>query len=244
MTETLKPPRHVAIIMDGNGRWATARGLPRTMGHRQGAEAARRVTDAAAELGIEYLTLFGFSSENWGRPADEVKELMRLLRMYLRSETAELHRNNVCLKVIGDRSAFEKDIIELIENAEHLTAANTGLTVVMAMNYGGRNDILQAASRWAQDCAAKGIEPDFNSAEEFMPSFLYTSGMPDPDIVMRTSGEQRISNFLLWQCAYSEFIYTATHWPDFAKADLEAAIAEFHSRDRRFGKIKTVTGEK
>ena len=137
-----------------------------------------------------------------------------------------------------DRSQFEKDIIELIENAEQLTAANTGLTVVMAMNYGGRNDILQAASRWAQDCAAKGIAPTFDAAEEFMPSFLYTNGMPDPDILIRTSGEQRISNFLLWQCAYSEFVFTQTRWPDFAKADLEAAIAEFHSRDRRFGKIK------
>jgi undecaprenyl diphosphate synthase len=237
-TETRKPPRHVAIIMDGNGRWAEARGLPRTMGHKQGAEAARRVTTAAAELGIEYLTLFGFSSENWGRPEEEVRELMRLLRMYLRSETAELHRNNICLRVIGDRASFEKDIVELIENAEQLTANNTGLTVVMAMNYGGRNDILQAASRWARHCAEKGITPDFDSAEEYLPSFLYTHGMPDPDILIRTSGEQRVSNFLLWQCAYSEFVFTPARWPDFSKADLEAAIAEFHSRDRRFGKIK------
>jgi undecaprenyl diphosphate synthase len=224
--------------MDGNGRWAQARGLPRAMGHRQGAEAARRITKAAEELGVEYLTLFGFSSENWSRPAEEIGELMRLLRMYLRSETAELHSNNIRLRVIGDRAALEKDIVELIENAEKLTADNDAMTVVIALNYGGRNDILRAASNWAQDCAARGATPDFGAAEEFFPSFLQTAGIPDPDILVRTSGEMRVSNFLLWQCAYSEMIFTPVLWPDFSRAELEAAIREFQGRDRRFGGLR------
>ncbi|MFN3827570.1 MAG: isoprenyl transferase [Micavibrio sp.] len=230
--------RHIAIIMDGNGRWAQARGLPRTMGHKQGVEAVKRTVKAAAELGVRYLTLFGFSSENWSRPAEEVSELMRLLRVYLRSETAELHRNNICLKVIGDRSAFDREIVELIENAENLTKDNDGITVLMALNYGGRFDILNAAVGYAQMCAEKGIEASMNSAEEFFPSFLQTSGLPDPDILIRTSGEQRISNFLLWQCAYAEMVYTKTLWPDFSSADLESALADFNARDRRFGGVK------
>ena len=237
-----KAPRHIAIIMDGNGRWAQARSLPRTMGHRQGAEALKKVARAAAELGVEYLTLFGFSSENWSRPADEISELMRLLRMYLRSETAELHRNNIRLRVIGNRTQLEKDIVELIENAEKLTAQNSGLTVVIALNYGGRNDILEAASRFATHCAEKGIAPNFEAAEEHFESFLTTAGIPDPDLLIRTSGEQRVSNFLLWQCAYSEMVFTPVLWPDFGKADLEVAIKEFQSRDRRFGAVKNAAG--
>lgn len=232
-------PRHVAVIMDGNGRWARARSLPRTMGHRQGVEAVKRAVEAAAEIGIDYLTLFGFSSENWNRPADEVQDLMRLLRMYLRAETAELHRNNIRIRMIGDRSALADDIIELIENAEDLTAKNDRITVVIALNYGGRNDILRAASDWAQDCVQKGIAPDMNAAEEYFPSFLSMADVPEPDILIRTSGEQRISNFLLWQCAYSEFIFTDILWPDFSKQDLEAAVLEYGNRDRRFGEIKT-----
>ena len=231
-------PQHVAIIMDGNGRWAQARGLPRTMGHRQGVEAVKRVVEAAADLGVKYLTLFGFSSENWSRPAEEVGELMRLLRMYLRTETAELHRNNIRLRVIGDRSAFDKEIVELIENAERLTGNNTAITVMMALNYGGRNEILHAAARYAAECQTRGIAPSFESAEEFLPTFLQTAGVPDPEIMIRTSGEQRISNFLLWQCAYAEMVFTPTLWPDFSRADLESAIADFGKRDRRFGGIK------
>ncbi|MCB1532392.1 MAG: isoprenyl transferase [Alphaproteobacteria bacterium] len=229
-------PKHVAIIMDGNGRWANKRGLPRTAGHKQGAESVRRIVRAAAELGIEYLTLFGFSSENWKRPDGEVQELMKLLRYYLRAETAELHKSGVCMKVIGDRSAFDADIVQLIENAEELTKDNTQITVLIALNYGGRHDILQAA----QNLAAQGDAAEL-SAEELEQRFcanLMTSAYPDPDVLIRTSGEQRISNFLLWQCAYTELIFTPTLWPDFDKKDLEWALAEYAARDRRFGALK------
>ncbi|MCB9991427.1 MAG: isoprenyl transferase [Rhodospirillales bacterium] len=236
-------PKHIAIIMDGNGRWAQARGLPRTMGHKQGVEAVKRAVRSAGELGVEYLTLFGFSSENWNRPAEEVGELMRLLRMYLRSETAELHRNNIRLRVVGNRTQLAPDIVELIENAEALTADNTKITVVIALNYGGRNDILEAASAWAMDCAAKGRVPDFADAEEHLPSYLMTDGIPDPDILIRTSGEMRISNFLLWQSAYAELIFSPVLWPDFQKEDMEAAISEYSQRDRRFGAVKTAGGD-
>jgi undecaprenyl diphosphate synthase len=225
--------------MDGNGRWAQARGLPRTMGHKAGADAAKRAVQAAAELGVECLTLFGFSSENWNRPVEEVRELMRILRMYLRAETAELHRNNIRLRVVGNRAQLEPDIVELIDNAERLTAGNTKITVTIALNYGGRNDILQAAARWAQMCAEKGIAPTVEAADEYFTQFLLTDGLPDPDIVIRTSGEQRISNFLLWQSAYAEMVFTPTLWPDFTRADLEAAIREYASRDRRFGAVGT-----
>lgn len=231
-------PAHIAIIMDGNGRWAKQRNLPRTMGHRQGVEAVKRIVRAAGELGVPYLTLFGFSSENWNRPAEEISELMRLLRIYLRSETAELHRNNICLRVIGDRSPLGDEVVELIENAEALTKDNTKITVTIALNYGGRQDILQAASNWAQMCADKGVTPDMDAAEEFFPGFLMTNGLPEPDILIRTSGEKRISNFLLWQCAYSEYIFTPVLWPDFKKENLELAISEYKTRDRRFGALK------
>jgi undecaprenyl diphosphate synthase len=228
-------PAHIAIIMDGNGRWANARGLPRTAGHQRGVEAVKRVVKDAGELGVKYLTLFGFSTENWSRPADEVKELMRLLRMYLRAETAQLHSNNICLKVIGNRAELEPDIVALIEQAEDLTRGNTAITVVIALNYGGRHDILNAAARMAATMQEQGVAPTLGNVEEFFPQFLSTAGIPDPDILIRTSGEQRISNFLLWQCAYSELIYTSTLWPDFSKGDLESAIAEFQGRSRRFG---------
>jgi undecaprenyl diphosphate synthase len=222
-------PQHIAIIMDGNGRWAQARGLPRVAGHKQGAETVRRVVKAAGEIGVPYITLFGFSSENWSRPEGEIKELMKLLRYYLRSETAELHRNNVCLRVIGDRSAFEADIVELIENAEALTSGNDGLTVIIALNYGGRHDILQAARAAAH---AAEDEMDFEMAFR---NALMTKDFPDPDLLIRTSGEQRISNFLLWQCAYAEFYFTETLWPDFGEAELRNAIDVYGKRDRRFG---------
>lgn len=229
-------PTHVAIIMDGNGRWAAGRNLPRTAGHRQGAEAARKVTKAAAELGIRYLTLFGFSSENWSRPEGEIRDLMNLLRYYLRAETAELHKNGARLRVIGDRSAFDADIVRLIENAEALTENNAGITVVIALNYGGRNDILSAVQRLHN--AHLGQRLDMETIAAQFPGFLMTAGIPDPDLMIRTSGEQRISNFLLWQCAYAEFVFTQTLWPDFSKEDLRAALEEYAGRDRRFGALK------
>lgn len=232
-------PVHIAIIMDGNGRWAQSRGLPRTMGHRRGVEAVKRTVRAAGEMGVQYLTLFGFSSENWSRPAEEVQDLMRLLRMYLRAETADLHRNNIRLKVIGDRDALADDIAELIENAESLTAENDKITVIIALNYGGRNDILRAASAWAKMCAEKGIEPDMAAAEEYFPLHLSTGNIPDPDILIRSSGEQRVSNFLLWQCAYAEMFFTDVLWPDFGATDLKEAVAEYNKRDRRFGAIRS-----
>ena len=235
-----KMPQHIAIIMDGNGRWANARGLPRTAGHHQGVEACKRTIKAAVELDVKFITLFGFSSENWARPADEIKELMRLLRMFLRSETAGLHGNNIRLRVIGSRKEFSSDIIELIENAENLTKGNDGLHLTIALNYGGRNEILQAAADFAKDMAKKGIVPSFETAEEFFPHYLMTSDIPDPDILIRTSGEQRISNFLLWQCAYTEFVFTQTLWPDFNKDTLEQAVLEFQKRERRFGALKSL----
>lgn len=232
-------PAHIAIIMDGNGRWAQARGLPRTAGHHQGVEACKRITRAAGDMGIQYLTLFAFSTENWSRPADEIGELMRLLRIYLRSETADLHKNNVRLRVIGSRKELKDDILELIENAETLTRHNDGLNLVIALNYGGRQEILQAAADFAHQCIVEGREASYETAEEFFTGHMMTAGIPDPDILIRTSGEQRISNFLLWQCAYTEFVYTDTLWPDFSKTDLEAAILDFQSRDRRFGAVES-----
>ncbi len=230
-------PKHIAIIMDGNGRWARARGLPRTAGHHQGIEACKRTVREAGDMGIQYITLFGFSSENWSRPAEEIGELMRLLRMYLRSETADLHANGVRLRVIGSRKELSDDIVQLIANAEDLTKDNTKLNLTIALNYGGRNEILQAAADYARHAIDNGITPDFKTAEEYFPGFMMTAGLPDPDILIRTSGEQRISNFLLWQCAYTEFIFTGTLWPDFGRADLEAAVKEFAGRDRRFGAV-------
>lgn len=233
-----KTPTHVAVIMDGNGRWATKRGLPRTAGHKQGSEAARRTVKAASDLGIRYLTLFGFSSENWSRPEGEIKELMHLLRYYLRAETADMHKNNIRMRVIGDRSAFASDIVELIDNAEALTSNNTGLTVIIALNYGGRHDILQAARKAALQ------HPHANEAEFAMhfETNLMTAGIPDPDLLIRTSGEQRISNFLLWQCAYAEFVFSDILWPDFGREELEKALVAYAGRDRRFGAVRTREG--
>ena len=230
------PPRlqHVAIIMDGNGRWATARGLPRTVGHRKGVEAVKRAGEAAKELGIPYLTLFGFSSENWGRPESEVQELMHLLRLYLRSETAELHRNGIRLRVVGDRLRLAPEIVAMIENAEALTERNEELNLTVALSYGGRQEIVHAARRVAKDVKRGAIDPDAID-ESYFAGQLLTADIPDPDLMIRTSGEQRISNFLLWQAAYSEFVFLDTLWPDFSKADLENAVREFTRRDRRYG---------
>ena len=234
MTSAQNIPQHVAIIMDGNGRWATARGLSRTEGHRKGAEAARHVVTSAGELGIPYLTLFAFSSENWNRPADEVSDLMSLLRYYLKKETAELHKNGARIRVIGDRAALPLDIVKLIENAESLTRDNAKITVVLALNYGGRQDIVFAAKELARQ--VKAGETDIARIDENSFSrHMMTGDIPDPDLMIRTSGESRISNFLLWQMAYAELYFTDTLWPDFSKKDLEQAIAFFSSRDRRYG---------
>jgi undecaprenyl diphosphate synthase len=227
-------PRHVAIIMDGNGRWARARGLPRIAGHRQGGEAVRRTVAAASELGIPYLTLYGFSSENWSRPAREIDDLMGLLRHYLEREIAALHENGIRLRVIGDRQRFAADIRDMIEKAERMTRENRGINVTVALSYGGRAEIV-AAVRAIAAAAAEGELSPAAIGEETVARHLYTAGIPDPDLLVRTSGEQRISNFLLWQCAYAEFVFTRTLWPDFAKADLLGAIEEYSGRERRYG---------
>ncbi len=227
-------PVHVAIIMDGNGRWAKQRNLPRTVGHKNGAEAVRRTVRAAGELGIAYLTLFGFSSENWSRPEREIEDLMGLLRLYLRSETAELHKNNVRIRIIGDRSRLARDIVQLIEQAEKTTAGNTGLTAVLALSYGGRQDIAQAAQALAREAAAGRIDPEAIDEAMFR-RYLATADIPDPALLIRTSGEQRISNFLIWQLAYSEFVFQDVLWPDFDGRNLAEAVEEFRRRDRRYG---------
>jgi undecaprenyl diphosphate synthase len=229
-----EPPKHVAIIMDGNGRWAVSRGLPRTAGHHRGAEAVRRSVIGAAELGISYLTLFGFSSENWKRPPTEVDDLMGLLRLYLRSEIAEFHRNGVRLRVIGDRERLSPDLVSMIVGAEEVTGANRRLQLTVALSYGGRSEIARAARVIAERAKAGEIDPS-TIDEQLFEQHLLTAGMPDPDLVIRTSGEKRLSNFLLWQTAYSELVFIDKLWPDFTKQDLEDAIREFRSRDRRYG---------
>jgi undecaprenyl diphosphate synthase len=229
-------PRHVAIIMDGNGRWAKARGLPRIAGHRRGTDAVRQVVKGAAELGIRYLTLYGFSSENWKRPLAEVDDLMGLLRRFLQSEIAELDKAGVRLRVIGERSRLSPDIVRLIGDAEDLTRRHDQLTLTLAISYGGRQEIVAAARRLASESAAGGIDPESIDEDRFADCLL-TADMPDPDLVIRTSGEQRISNFLLWQSAYSELVFTDKLWPDFSVGDLAEAIREYQRRDRRYGAL-------
>jgi undecaprenyl diphosphate synthase len=227
-------PRHIAIIMDGNGRWAKARGLPRIAGHRSGAEAVRRTVTAAGELGIPYLTLFGFSSENWKRPSAEVQDLMVLLRHYLRGEIAELRRNGVRLKVIGQLTRLAPDIVGMIARAETLTRENSQITLTIALSYGGRAEIVAAVQAIAAEVAQGSLAAE-DVDEDCLARHLITADIPDPDLLIRTSGEQRISNFLLWQCAYSELVFTKTLWPDFSKNDLEQAIDDYCGRERRYG---------
>ncbi|MGF7206967.1 undecaprenyl diphosphate synthase [Skermanella aerolata] len=224
--------------MDGNGRWAKARGLPRTAGHRKGVEAVRRTVEAARELGVPYLTMFGFSSENWRRPEGEVFDLMQLLRFYLRSEIAELHKNGVRLRVIGDRTKLSGDIVTMIEKAEELTRNNKELNLIIALSYGARQEIVEATRQMVRDALEGRLSPDEISEESFSARLL-TRDVPDPDLLVRTSGEQRISNFLLWQSAYTELVFVDTLWPDFTKRDLEDAIREFNQRDRRYGAVGT-----
>jgi undecaprenyl diphosphate synthase len=232
-------PRHVAIIMDGNGRWASARSLPRVEGHRRGVEALRRTVRAAADLGIEYVTIFSFSSENWSRPLSEINDLFGLLRRFIGNDLAELHRDGVRVRVIGEREGLAEDIRSLLKEAEELTRDNTRMTLVVAFNYGARAEIARAARRLAQEVAAGTRDPSSITAEAISQS-LDAPDIPDPDLVIRTSGEQRLSNFLLWQSAYSEFVFVPMHWPDFDRAALESAVAEFRGRERRFGGLAAV----
>jgi undecaprenyl diphosphate synthase len=227
-------PEHIAIIMDGNGRWAMAHGLPRVIGHQRGADAVKRTVKASIALGIKYLTLFGFSSENWKRPASEITDLMGLLRFYLQKEISELNKEGIRLQVIGDRVRLEDDIVTLIEKAETLTSGNTRLTLTIALSYGGRAEITNAARRLAED-VKNGILAVEEIDEAAVNVRLYTSDMPDPDLLIRTSGELRISNFMLWQLAYSELVFTDVFWPDFTEEDLENSVLEFHNRNRRYG---------
>jgi undecaprenyl diphosphate synthase len=226
--------RHLAIIMDGNGRWAKAKRLPRIAGHREGVQAVRRVVEAAPGLGLDVLTLYAFSSENWKRPADEVSDLMGLLRHYVSHELDTLHKNGVRLDFIGDWRALKPDLVRLLEAARERTRANTGLRLIMALNYGGQGEIVRAARTLAQEAAAGTLDPD-TITPELLEGRLDTAGLPPPDAVLRTSGELRLSNFLLWQSAYAEYLVTDTLWPDFDGAALERALDEFARRERRFG---------
>jgi undecaprenyl diphosphate synthase len=227
-------PRHVAIIMDGNGRWAARRGLPRVEGHRRGVDAVRRAVRSAIELGLDYLTIYSFSSENWRRPAQEVSDLMGLLKRFVRHDLADLHAHNVRVRIIGDRQTLGPDIRSILEEAEGITRGNTGLTLVVAFNYGGRQEIARAIRKLAEQVKAGLLDPaaiDMAAIERE----LDTDGIPDPDLVIRTSGEQRTSNFLTWQTAYSEFVFIPDFWPDFDDGRFRAAIDEYLRRDRRFG---------
>ncbi len=236
--ETASIPRHVAIVMDGNGRWATSRKLPRVAGHKRGVDAVREAVTACAELGVEYLTLFAFSSENWRRPQDEVSTLMQLFILALEREVGKLHNNGIRLRVVGALEAFEPRIQELVRRAEERTQDNKGLTLTIAANYGGRWDILQAARKLAAARVAQGgaaaLETSF--AEEDLAPYLSMAYAPEPDLFIRTGGDQRISNFLLWQLAYTELYFTEEFWPDFNANTLKRAVAEFQQRERRFGR--------
>ena len=227
-------PRHVGVIMDGNGRWAQARGLPRYEGHRRGVEAVRRTVRAAIEIGVSYLTIYSFSTENWSRPPDEVSLLMGLLKRFIRNDLAELHANDVRVRIIGGRDGIAPDIAALLVEAEELTHRNRGLTLVVAFNYGGRQEIVEAARALAAQAAAGVLDPKSISPEFFARS-LSTCDIPDPDLIIRTSGEQRLSNFLLWQAAYAEFVFLPLHWPDFDRAAFDQALDEFYTRERRYG---------
>ena len=229
-------PRHVGIIMDGNGRWAHAHGLPRGEGHRRGVEALRRAVRFAANRGILFLTLFSFSSENWSRPDEEIEGLFNLVRIFIRNDLAELNRNGVRVRVIGERRTLPADIRSLIEEAEELTLGNRGLQLIVAFNYGARDEIVRAVRRLADRVASGQLAPDAIDQAVFEQA-LDTLGIPDPDLIIRTSGEQRISNFLLWQAAYAEFIFPQVLWPDFGDDEFESALSEFASRERRYGGI-------
>ncbi len=229
-----KLPRHVAVIMDGNRRWARARFLPRVLGHHAGLKAVRGVVSAAWEIGLPYLTLYSFSSENWQREAQEVSDLMGLLRRYVREDLADLHRRNVRLRFIGARDRVAPDIVAMLDEATRLTSANTALNLTIAFNYSGQDEIAAAAAAIARDAAAGRIRPE-DVDRTTVERYLQTSGMPDPDLIIRTSGEKRLSNFMIWQAAYAEFVFTDTLWPEFTKTSLLDALDEYARRERRYG---------
>jgi undecaprenyl diphosphate synthase len=237
MEENRNVPAHVAIILDGNGRWAKAKGLPRNAGHLQGAKAVEDILYDAKDMGIKYLTVYAFSTENWSRPEAEVSALMMLLRNYLKTSIKKSMKNNVRCRVIGDRSLLAKDIIEAIENLEKTTAGNTGLTFTIAINYGSRDEIRRSFIKLADKVKAGELEPG-EITEDMIASNLDTEYMPDPDLLIRTCNEQRVSNFLLWQLAYTEFYFTPVAWPDFNKAELEKAVEAYGNRNRKFGGLK------
>ncbi len=227
-------PRHIAIIMDGNGRWAKQRNRPRTFGHSEGVEALRRTVEAAGELGVTYLTVFGFSTENWRRPAEEVNALFDLLRLYVARDLERLVKEGVRVRVIGERIGLQDDIADIIENAEARTRANDKQHLTIAFNYGGQDEIARAARRLAQDVAHRKLHPSEVTASRFE-SYLDTAGLPPPDLLIRTSGETRLSNFMLWQAAYAELVFLDVLWPDFDRAALASAIEIYNRRERRFG---------
>ena len=237
MTEEKRVPAHVAIILDGNGRWAKAKGMPRNYGHLQGAKAVEDILVDARDLGIKYLTVYAFSTENWNRPEKEVSALMTLLQNYLKTSIKKSMKNNVRCRVIGEKSRLSADIQKAIKDLEETTAGNTGLTFTIAINYGSRDEITRAVRKVAEKCVAGQLLPDAIT-EASIEQELDTAFLPDPDLLIRTCGEQRISNFLLWQCAYTEFYYTDIAWPDFNKAELEKAIAAYGRRDRKYGGLE------
>ena len=228
-------PRHIAIILDGNGRWAKKRGLPRTAGHAAGSENFRKIATYCKNIGVEYLTVYAFSTENWKRPEEEVKTIMKLLDRYLKEAISTMERDKIKMKVLGDVSGLSPQLQELVEETNRISQKYEGFQANICLNYGGRAEIVEAARRYAEDLAA-GRAGELN--EESFSSYMYSAGIPDPDLLIRPGGEKRISNFLLWQCAYSEFYFTDVLWPDFTTEELDKAIAEFKSRDRRYGGVK------
>ena len=236
MNEELKVPKHVAIILDGNGRWAKAKGMPRNYGHVQGAKTVEDMCEIAYNRGIEYLTVYAFSTENWTRPNDEVEALMGLLRSYLKTCIKRAKKNNMCVRVIGDKSRLAPDIQEIISRLEDATSSCSGLHFQVALNYGIQDEMLRAMNHIIEDIKDNRIEGPVT--KELFESYLDTGGLPAPDLLIRTSGEQRLSNFLLWQLAYSEFYFTDVHWPDFSADELEKAIEAYNKRDRRYGGVK------
>jgi undecaprenyl diphosphate synthase len=233
-------PNHVAIILDGNGRWAKKRGLPRTAGHVQGAKVVEDMCEIVWNKGIHYFTVYAFSTENWNRPDDEVKALMKLLRNYMDGAKKRANKNNMCVRVIGDKTRLEQDLQDSIADLEQATAGNTGLHFQIAINYGGRDEIRRAAKRLAEDALSGVLKPE-DVDEKALDDRLDTAGLPDPDLLIRTCGEQRISNFLLWQVAYTEFYYCDAPWPDFNEEELDKAIEAYNKRDRKYGGLKTET---
>lgn len=229
-------PKHVAIILDGNGRWAKSKGMPRNYGHTQGARNVEKICECAYNMGIEYLTVYAFSTENWSRPKDEVDALMKLLRSYMKNCLRDASKNNMRVRVIGDRNGLDKDLQEQIRNLEEATVNNTGLNFTVALNYGSKDEMLRAMNRIKNDFA-DGTLKDCEITEELFSSYLDTKDIPDPDLLIRTSGEQRLSNYLLWQLAYSEFYFTDVHWPDFSKEELAKAVESYSNRHRRFGGV-------